>query len=209
MRWRRTSIAINIQKELFIPIVMAVGVFLCGLILGAITLRTLNPLAEQEMHQYLAFYIKEASTYSELSISGLKTWGQILKMQAVSLGLLWIFGLTIVGSPLILLTVGARGFIVGFTVGFLVQEEAGKGLVLALAGVLPQNLCYIPAFLGAGVLSLYFSFTILRSQEAPYRRLGVYSLLFLVFFLLIIIGSWLEAYLVPGLLQLITPLFPR
>jgi len=42
------------------------------------------------------------------------------------------------------------------TVGFLVQEEAGKGLLLALLGVLPQNLCYIPALLGAGVLSLYF-----------------------------------------------------
>jgi stage II sporulation protein M len=87
-----------------------------------------------------------------------------------------------------------------------VQEEAGKGLILAIAGVLPQNLCYIPAFLGAGVLSLYFSFTLLRTQDAPYRRLGVYTLLFLVFFLLVIIGSWLEAYLAPGLMRLILPI---
>ena len=164
MRWTRTPVAINTQKELFIPIVMAVGFFLCGLIFGAITLGTLNPLIKQELHQYLTFYIKEASAYSGHSISGLKTWGQIFKIQAASLGLLWVFGLTIVGSPLILLTVGARGFIVGFTVGFLVQEEAGKGLALAVAGVLPQNLCYIPAFLGASALAFYFSLTLLHQR---------------------------------------------
>jgi len=150
MRWTRTPIAINAGKGLLIPIVMAVGVFLCGLVLGAVSLRTLNPPVQQELHQYLTFYLKEASTYSGHSISGLKAWVQTLKMQAGSLALLWIFGLTIVGSPLILIAVGARGFIVGFTVGFLVQEEAGKGLILAVASVLPQNLCYIPAVLGAG-----------------------------------------------------------
>jgi stage II sporulation protein M len=205
MRWSRTPIAINTQKGLFIPFVLAVGVFLCGLVLGAISLRTLNPLVQQELNQYLTFYLKEVSACAGGSLS-IKAWVQTLKIQACSLGLLWVFGLTIVGSPLILIAVAARGFIVGFTVGFLAQEEAGKGLILAIAGVLPQNLCYIPAFLGAGVLSLYFSFTLLRTQDAPYRRLGVYTLLFLVFFLLVLIGSWLEAYLAPGLMRLILPI---
>jgi len=92
------------------------------------------------------------------------------------------FGLTIVGSPLILIAVGARGFIVGFTVGFLVAGRSGEGVDSGSSQCAPQNLCYIPAVLGAGALSLYFSFTLLRSQEAPYRRLGVYSLLFFSLF---------------------------
>lgn len=115
--------------------------------------------------------------------------------------------MTIVGSPLILLAVGARGYIVGFTVGYLVKQEAGRGLVLALVGVLPQNLCYVPAFIGAGAVALYFSITLLHRQHAPLRRLGVYSLIFLFFLLLVILGSWLEAYLVPLLLRLFAPLF--
>lgn len=61
MRWSRTPIAINTQKGLFIPFVLAVGVFLCGLVLGAISLRTLNPLVQQELNQYLTFYLKEVS----------------------------------------------------------------------------------------------------------------------------------------------------
>jgi stage II sporulation protein M len=128
-------------------------------------------------------------------------------MQTVSLGLLWVCGLTVVGSPFISLIIGARGFVVGFTVGFLVQEEAGKGLLLAIAGVLPQNLCYIPAFLGAGALAFYFSLNLMRFQGAFLRRIGVYSLFFLLFLLPVLLGAWLETYLAPGLLRLAISLF--
>lgn len=207
MRWKKAPVAINFQKEFLIPVVMAVGFFLCGIILGALTLHSLHPVVQQELHQFITLYIDEVSIFSGEHISSLQIWGQILKTQAGMLCLLWVFGVTIVGSPLILFAVGARGFIVGFTVGYLVQQEAGRGLVLALAGVLPQNLCYVPAFIGAGSVALYFSITLLRRQHAPLRRLGVYSLIFLFFLLLVILGSWLEAYLVPLLLRLFAPIF--
>lgn len=207
MRWKKAPVAINFQKEFLIPVVMAVGFFLCGIILGALTLHSLHPVVQQELHQFITLYIDEVSIFSGEHISSLQTWGQILKTQAGMLCLLWVFGVTIVGSPLILFAVGARGFIVGFTVGYLVQQEAGRGLVLALAGVLPQNLCYVPAFVGAGAVALYFSITLLRRQHAPLNRLGVYSLIFLFFLLLVILGSWLEAYLVPLLLRLFAPIF--
>ncbi len=208
MRLARIPVAIASQRDMLIPVLMVIGIFLCGLVCGALTLRGINPLVQEELRQYLDFFLKEASAFSGQSFSGFKAWCQILSMQAFSLGLLWIFGLTVVGSPLIILVIGARGFIIGFTVGYLVQEAAGQGLVLALAGVLPQNLCYIPAFLGAGALAFYFSFTLLRGQrDAPFQRLGVYSLLFLFFLLLVLIGAWVEAYLVPGLLRLILSLF--
>ncbi len=204
MGWRRLPIAISNQKGVLIPFVLAIGFFLCGLALGAISLRTLNPLVQQELNQHLTHFLKEISSSSVDSLS-IKAWIKTIKMQAGPMILLWVFGLTIVGCPLILAAITARGFIVGFTVGYLVQEEAGRGLILAMAGVLPQNLFYIPAFLGAGVLALYFSFSLFRIQEAPYRRLSVYTLIFIVFFLLLLVGSWLEVYLSPGLLRLLIP----
>lgn len=207
MRWKRASVAINIQKEFLIPMVVAIGIFVCGVILGALALHSLNQVVQQELHQFITIYIEEASDFSGEFLANLQSWGQILKTQAGTLLLLWVFGVTMVGSPLILFVLGARGFIIGFTVGYLVQQEAGKGLALALAGILPQNLCYVPAFVGAGAVAFYFSITLLRRQHTPLRRLGVYSLIFLFLLLLIILGSWLEAYLVPLLLRLITPFF--
>lgn len=204
MRLGRASAVINTQKELIVPIFLAVGVFLCGLIMGAVSLRTLEPFVLEEMRHYLTYFLEEASVLSGRSFSDVKTWYQILKMQMASIGLLWFLGLTVVGTPLIILLIGAKGFTVGVTVGFLVQEEAGRGLLLALVGVLPQNLCYIPAFLGAGVLAFYFSFTLLRSSHGnTLRRIGVYSLVFLSFALLILLGSWVETYLVPTFIKLI------
>ncbi|HHW29453.1 MAG TPA: stage II sporulation protein M [Syntrophomonadaceae bacterium] len=208
MRLARTSAVIDSQKQLLIPLLLAVGFFICGLILGAVSLRNLDPLVQQEMRQFLTYFLEESSVLSTYSFSDLKTWYQILKMQVASVALLWFFGLTVVGTPLILLLIAAKGFTVGITVGFLVQEEAGKGLLLALLGVLPQNLCYIPALLGAGVLSLYFSFTLLRTvRDAPLRSIGVYSLIFLFFVLLVLLGSWVETYLVPNFLKLLSSLY--
>ena len=208
MRLARTSAVIDTQKQLLIPLLLAVGFFLSGLILGAVSLRTLDPLVQQEMRQYLTYFLEESSVLSKHSFSDLKTWYQILKTQLASVALLWFLGLTVVGTPLILLLISAKGFTVGVTVGFLVQEEAGKGILLALLCVLPQNLCYIPALLGAGVLSFYFSFTLLRTiRDAPLRSIGVYSFIFLFFILLVLLGSWVETYLVPNFLKLICSLY--
>jgi len=100
------------------------------------------------------------------------------------------------------------GFVLGFTVGFLIKEQAVQGLLLALVAVLPQNLCYVPALIGAGSIAFYFSFSLLQgSRDGPVLSgVLVYSLLFVLVLLLILIGTWIEAYFVPGLIRLIVSL---
>lgn len=197
------------QKDIFVPAVLAVGVFLIGLVSGALTLQNINPLIQEDLRQYLTAFLQGAAAVSGNRLVGFKAWCEILKLQAATLGLLWIFGLTVVGIPLILFIIGARGFILGFTVGFLVQEKASQGLLLSLAGVFPQNLCYVPAYLGAGVLAVYFSLSLLRGfrDGRVSSRLGVYSLFFLFFFFITLGGAWVEVYLVPGLLRLLSSLY--
>jgi len=93
---------------------------------------------------------------------------------------------------------------VGFTVGFLVQEKAGQGVLLALVAVLPQNLFYVPGLIGAGALALYFTLSLFRSsRETPVlQRMLLYTLMFMVLTLLVLAGTWVEAYLVPGIIRL-------
>jgi stage II sporulation protein M len=92
----------------------------------------------------------------------------------------------------------------GFTVGFLVQEKAGQGLLLALVAVLPQNLFYVPGLLGAGALALYFTMSLFKSsRETPvFMRILLYTLIFVALTLLVLAGTWVEAYLVPGIMRL-------
>lgn len=203
----RGFIACN-QRDILVPAALAAGVFLFGLISGSLALHNLNPLIQEDLRQYLAAFLQGAAAGPDSPLTGFKAWCEIIKTQAVVLGLLWFLGLTVLGIPLIVFIIGARGFILGFTVGFLVQEKAGRGLLLALAGVLPQNLCYVPAYLGAGALAIYFSFSLLRSlrEGAVSTPLSVYSLFFLFFFFFLLTGAWIETYLVPGLLRLLISL---
>jgi len=95
----RTSAVLDTQRQLLVPVLLAVGFFICGLVLGAVSLRTLDPSVQQEMRQYLTYFLEESSVLSKHSFSDLKTWYQILKIEMASLALLWFFGLTVVGTP--------------------------------------------------------------------------------------------------------------
>jgi stage II sporulation protein M len=198
------------QREIMIPAAVTLGALVCGLICGALVLHRLSPTDQGELRQFLTDFLRNASALPHSGQpSAFNSWLEVLKNQAVTIGLLWILGLTAIGIPLIIMVVAGRGFILGFTVGFLVQEKAAQGLVLALVAVLPQNLCYVPACLISGTLACYFSFTLLRGmRENPVTSgLVVYTMIFLLIFLLVLLGTWLEAYLVPGLVRLATTLF--
>ncbi|MDN5375388.1 MAG: stage sporulation protein [Thermacetogenium sp.] len=197
------------RKDVLVSAALAVGIFLSGLVWGALALHNLNPLFQEDLSRYLAAFLQGVEADSGSRLADIKAWYEIVKTQTVVLGLLWFLGLTVLGTPLILLVIGGRGFILGFTVGFLVQERAGQGLLLALITVLPQNLFYVPAFLGGGILSVYYSLTLLRGLRgaAVSLRLGVYSLLFLFFMLFVLAGAWIEAYMAPVFLRLLLSLY--
>jgi stage II sporulation protein M len=99
-----------------------------------------------------------------------------------------------------------RGFSLGFTVGFLLQEKAGAGVMLSLISLLPQNLIYIPLLLVAAVLAVNFSLYILRGRSYGKASLGVsllgYSALMGLLMLVFMTGAFVEAYLVPWLLHI-------
>ncbi len=193
------------KRELLGPTAYITGAFLLGLIAGASVLHALNPSQVDELRQYLDSFLNGVGTLAQNGqFPAFKAWGEILVAQLSSLGILWLLGLCVVGAPLVVLMVGARGFILGFTIGFLVEEKAGQGMLLALAAVLPQNIFYVPGLIGAGILALYFALSLFKSsRETPvFTGIILYTLLFIILTLLILIGTWTEAYLVPGIMRL-------
>lgn len=84
--------------------------------------------------------------------------------QLRTVGLIWFLGLTVIGAPLVVGIVFARGYSLGFTIGFLAGEKGRAGLWVILASVLPQNLLYLPLVLAAGVYSVNFSLYLVRGR---------------------------------------------
>jgi stage II sporulation protein M len=193
------------QREMLLPAVIMLAIIVCGVVAGGLSVQRLPAASVTQLNHWLTDYLSGVSATPHTSLAA---WSSVLKVQSISLLLCWFLGLTVLGIPLIVILIGARGFILGFTVGFLVKEHAARGLLLALVGVLPQNLCYIPALVIAGSLACYFSSSLLRGvrEHSVTSGLLAYTLAFLAIMLVVLLGTWIEAYLSPGLLRLVTTL---
>ncbi|MBC8016461.1 MAG: stage II sporulation protein M, partial [Sporomusaceae bacterium] len=116
----------------------------------------------------------------------------------------------IVGIPFVLFILFTRGFIIGFTVGFLVNEYVMRGLLFALASVLPHNFFAIPAILITGVSATKFSLMLVRRKKQGkinlwYEAAG-YSLLCALMLAVMLFAALLEVYISPVFMKLVATL---
>jgi stage II sporulation protein M len=100
-----------------------------------------------------------------------------------------------------------KGMVVGFTVGFLVNQMGWEGFLLSFVSVLPQNLIIIPIFILAATLAVSFSLKMIRRQfmkkvGQPIMPLfGRYMITFAVAILFLIAAAGVEAFISPVLMK--------
>lgn len=178
--------------------------FAIGIAVGAFTVKALDYTQKQELVIYLNkfFQILDRETVNSFTILL-----QALKNNFLTVFLIWILSITIIGVPITLFIIAFRGFIVGFTISFLIQGLGWKGMLLALIAVLPQNILYIPCLLIISAVSMIFCLQIFRGKGkkglSGSRKNGVisYTLAVAALFLVMSIGSAVEAYVSPFILK--------
>lgn len=127
---------------------------------------------------------------------------QLLK----TVGLVGLFGLSVIGAPLVLAVVFLRGFALGFTGAFLVDRLGWRGIPLALASLLPHNVLAVPALVLAGASAISFSVAAARVLMGR-RDINMYQqflttvLLLAASGLALVAASFLEAYVTPVLMD--------
>ncbi|MFC4767241.1 stage II sporulation protein M [Effusibacillus consociatus] len=187
--------------------VYTIVLFIVGVLFGAIVVNALADGQKADLFNYLKGFFGLVND-QRLPDSAYVTWHSIatnLKM----LGLIWILGLSIIGLPLIVVLMFLKGFTIGFTVGFLVDNFASKGLLFAILAVLPQNLLIVPSLIIAGVAGIAFSLMLVRSrftQNMPlYQKFLSYTILMLILGVCLVLASFVEGYVSPLLMKMITP----
>src|SRR5690606_4529411 len=94
--------------------------------------------------------------------------------------ILFLLGLSVIGLPLVWVLLYVKGLVIGFSVGFLVNQIGMKGLFLAAISIAPQNFVIIPVYIIAGTVSMIFSLGLLhklfsrRPTEPAFQALGQY-----------------------------------
>lgn len=139
---------------------------------------------------------------------------QIILFQAIKNNIplvlvVWFLGLTMIGIPIILIIDVLKGFTIGFTVAFFISGFGIKGVGMAMLGVIPQNVIYIPCIIFLSVISMEFSIKLVKDNSKMsirrrfFSNIGSYSFIFVIVTLIMFIGFFFETYCTPNIIKMI------
>lgn len=188
----------NFIIYLIIPVIFAIGIFF-----GMMGANNLNDQQTQDLVGYVDGFINNLPTAAVDAPSETK-YALILNLK--TLFYIWFLGLTVIGIPLTMVITFSRGFVLGFTTGFLIQEKAMQGIWVVLLTVVPQNLILVPVILIAAVTSISFSLFVIRGKFAGRtlnlsKRLLSYTFSFLVLGLFAVLSALIQGYISPSLVK--------
>lgn len=148
------SVRQHLHLYIFVSIIFITGVVFGALLVNALTLDQQEDLSRQLQHVFQS--AGENTTNAAFWEALWQYWRWIL--------IIAVFGISIIGFPLILVMDFAKGVFVGFAVGTLVGQYSWKGIVVAAATIAPQNMIAIPLLLIASVASLAFSLHVIKNR---------------------------------------------
>lgn len=186
----------NVVSYFFITLIFVIGVAA-----GAFAVKTLPEAQKTELVSYLDVFFQVLMKENDSSLQLGTVLTNVMYHNIKTIALMWLLGFTIVGIPFVLFIIFTRGFIIGFSVGFMINEYVYKGLAFALTAVLPHNFLAVPAILGTGVSATCFSLMLvqrkIKTKSSLWSESIGYTLFCLVMLIIIIIASLFEVYISP------------
>ena len=121
--------------------------------------------------------------------------------------LIWILGISIIGIPIILISIAFKSFLTGFSITSIFITYGIKGTLIAIVYTLPNIINLLGSFL-LGYYAISFSIMIYKSvfkKETRnwqpivkrYLKIGIFFIIFSI------IVSIIESYLIPKILLFI------
>lgn len=175
--------------------------FIMGVVFGAILVNSLSVTQKDDLFYILSEFFHQLK--QDQRIQPQEVFWHSLSYNGKYIGLMWVLGISMIGLPLILVLLFLKGVVIGFTVGFLVQQTGWKGFFLSVVSVLPQNLVIIPVFIAVAVVSVNFSMRMIKklfvkTTYRPFTPVFIeYCLFFGVAILFLSVAAFIEGYITP------------
>src|SRR5690625_2435417 len=150
----KDNIAMNHLKENITIYIFMTTLFLIGIIFGAIVVNSMTFIQKQDLYFHLERFLNQLN--GELTFENIDILKRSFFYHVKYLLLLFLLGLTIIGLPIIWVLIFIKGLVVGFSVGFIVNQLGLNGLLIATLSIAPQNIIIIPVSII--VVSIYLSF---------------------------------------------------
>lgn len=175
-----------------------------GIIIGSILVNRLDVLENYNIIRHFNPLMDYANKGNQFSLDIFK----IRLLSNIKFGfIIWLSGLIFIGIITIPLIIFLKGINIGFTVGFLVKKFGIKGFTFAFFGLLPHYLILLPGILAIcsiGLSSSKSNINLNRNSMGRMNKMNLveYSLLFLFFFMIVMMGYLVEAFITPYFIKL-------
>jgi len=183
--------------------------FVIGIAAGAFTVNGLSALQREELNNFFQGFLKLLDNQPVNSEELLKI--SLLENAKLVL-VLWLLGVSIIGIPFIFVVMGIRGFITGFSSGFIIKTLGLKGVLFTVLALIPKEIIIIPCVIALGVNGMNFSLNIIKnksikhiSKESLKSSFAAYCFTTLLFCIVIFLGVLVEVYFVPVIIRIIAP----
>src|SRR5690625_2042935 len=199
MNTNRALIVNHIQENKTIYVFMII-LFLTGVSFGAIIVNSMNFVQKQDLVFYIERYFGQIVQDQQIASSVI--FKNSLFYRIKYLLLLFVLGLSVIVLPVIWILLFVKGLVVGFSVGFIVNQLGFKRLILASLSIAPQNLIIIPIYIIASSLSMIFSLILLgklftrRISQPVLHPLRKYIFLYALLIGASLLAASLESFVV-------------
>ena len=139
-----------------------------GIVFGTLSAQNLEYGQKTELRQYIQIFF-QGMKQQTAPVTDVALAGDAIFNHLKTVFFFVLLGISVIGVPLILFLIFAKGYILGFTIGFILQQLAGKGFLYCNFGLSPLCL-HDPALLLAGVANIDLAGALLKSRFGQVNR---------------------------------------
>ena len=195
---------INNKKEYVIIFL----IFVIGIFSGVFFINHLQETPKTEITNYLNQFIEKFKGLESInSVELLKN--SIIQNIGLAI-IIWFFGTTVIGIPIVFAIILYRGFCLGYTISLCITIMGlGKGISFVLVSLLLQNILLIPAILALAVsgIKLYKSIVKDKTKENVKIEILRHTVFSIIMLVVLVIASVVEIFMSTNILKLVIKYF--
>ena len=195
---------INNKKEYVIIFL----IFVIGIFSGVFFINHLQETPKTEITNYLNQFIENFKELESINCIELLKNSMI---QNIGLAIIiWFFGTTVIGIPIVFAIILYRGFCLGYTIALCITIMGlGKGISFVLVTLLLQNILLIPAILALAVsgIKLYKSIMKDKTKENVKIEILRHTVFSTIMLIILVIASVIEIFISTNILKLVIKYF--
>lgn len=189
---------INNSKEYIIVTLL----FIIGIFLGVLFINNVGEAQKVEIDAYLNNFVDKMKNTEDLdTINLLKN---SMKQNILLSVIIWFFGTTVIGIPIVFGIVLYRGFCLGYTIAVCVSIMGiSKGILFIIISVLLQNLIFIPAILALAVSGFKLYKSIVKDNRKENIKLEImrHTIFSIIMLVVLLVASCIEIFISTNLLK--------